>query len=148
MLGWRAFFGFAEVRSPLRDLDTVDPAAAAELPLEAMGPAGISGAAKTRRGPAVGLEHGQVGPWPVASESEPRAGDRAATALLRRARPAEPVRRLTQPLNPPNRRIRDPYVRWCGRAGAARFPPIPISAALNATRRLFCAMSLIGQKRT
>jgi len=30
------------------------------------------------------------------------------------------------PLNPPNRRIRDPYVRWCGRGGAVRLPPIPI----------------------
>ena len=26
----------------------------------------------------------------------------------------------------PNRRIRDPYVRWCGRGGAVRLPPIPI----------------------
>jgi hypothetical protein len=24
----------------------------------------------------------------------------------------------------------DPYVRWCGRGGAARFPPIPIPRAL------------------
>jgi hypothetical protein len=29
-------------------------------------------------------------------------------------------------LNPPNRRIRDPYVRWCGRRGVARLLPIPI----------------------
>jgi hypothetical protein len=27
---------------------------------------------------------------------------------------------------PPNRRIRDPYVRWCGRGEAVRPPPIPI----------------------
>ena len=33
---------------------------------------------------------------------------------------------VDRPLNPPNRRIRDPYVRWCGRRGAARLPPIPI----------------------
>jgi hypothetical protein len=104
----------------------MDPAAAAKLSLEAMGRAGIAGAAETWRGPAIGLEHGQVRPRPVAAASEPRAGAGAVTALLRRARPAEPVRRLTQPLHPPNRRIRDPYVRWCGRAGAARFPPIPI----------------------
>src|SRR5262249_13298766 len=26
----------------------------------------------------------------------------------------------------PNRRIRDPYVRWWGRGGAVRLPPIPI----------------------
>jgi Reverse transcriptase (RNA-dependent DNA polymerase) len=65
-------------------------------------------------------------PTSVASAAEPRVGDCAATALLRRARPAEPGRRLIPPLHPPNRRRRDPYVRWCGRAGAARFPPIPI----------------------
>ena len=26
-----------------------------------------------------------------------------------------------------NRRVRDPYARWCGRGGVARRPPIPIS---------------------
>jgi hypothetical protein len=40
----------------------------------------------------------------------------------------------------PNRRIRDPYVRWCGRRGTARSLPIPISqlgpsgVALNSQR--------------
>ena len=29
-------------------------------------------------------------------------------------------------LNLPNRRIRDPYVRWCGRGEAVRSLPIPI----------------------
>jgi RNA-directed DNA polymerase len=32
-------------------------------------------------------------------------------------------------LNPPNRRRRDPYVRWCGRGEVARPPPIPIRAS-------------------
>src|SRR4249919_354539 len=31
---------------------------------------------------------------------------------------------LAKPLEPP---YTDPYVRWCGRGGAARLPPIPIS---------------------
>src|SRR5262245_12354438 len=113
----------------------MDSTAAAELPLEALGPAGIPGAAKARRGPAIGLEHGPVSPRPLASESEPRTGDRAVPALLRGARPAQPVRRMTQPLNPPHRRIRDPYVRWCGRAGTVRFPPIPIRERALASRR-------------
>ena len=102
--------------------------AAASRPRAAMGPARRAGAAHTRRGPAVGLAHGHVSPRPMASESEPRAGDGAAPALLRRARPAQPGRRLTQPLPPPNRRIRDPYVRWCGRGAVVRPPPIPIRA--------------------
>ena len=29
-------------------------------------------------------------------------------------------------LNLPNRRMRDPYVRWCGRGEAVRLLPIPI----------------------
>src|SRR6516165_6959934 len=32
-------------------------------------------------------------------------------------------------LTPSNRRVRDPYARWCGRGGAARCPPIPIFGA-------------------
>src|SRR5260370_7242258 len=34
---------------------------------------------------------------------------------------------LAKPLEPP---YTDPYVRWCGRGGAARLPPIPIAATL------------------
>ena len=59
----------------------VDPAAAAARPLEAMGPDAVPGTANARRGSAVGLDYGPVGPWPVASASAPRAGDRAAAAL-------------------------------------------------------------------
>jgi len=33
-------------------------------------------------------------------------------------------------LTPSNRRVRDPYARWCGRGGTARCPPIPISQGL------------------
>ena len=32
-------------------------------------------------------------------------------------------------LTPSNRRVRDPYARWCGRGGTARCPPIPIIGA-------------------
>src|SRR6516225_10847206 len=28
-------------------------------------------------------------------------------------------------LTPSNRRVRDPYARWCGRGGTARCPPYP-----------------------
>src|SRR6266702_5925315 len=43
------------------------------------------------------------------------------------------------PLNPANRRIRDPYVRWCGRGGVARLPPIPfvLTRRVSRGRRLF-----------
>jgi len=66
-------------------------AGAAERPLEAMGPEGLSGTANARRGAAIGLEHGHVGPRPVASASAPRAGDGAVDALLRGAGAAKPV---------------------------------------------------------
>src|SRR6266481_6246941 len=47
---------------------------------------------------------------------------------------------LAQLLEPP---YTDPYVRWCGRGGAARLPPIPISGTKQ-TWRLQCAMSALG----
>ena len=39
-----------------------------------------------------------------------------------------PVWSRNDTLDCPNRRVRDPYARWCGRRGAARRPPIPILA--------------------
>src|ERR1700737_2898105 len=38
---------------------------------------------------------------------------------------------LAQLLEPP---YTDPYVRWCGRGGAARLPPIPIDESMPTTR--------------
>src|SRR5215467_9206614 len=49
--------------------------------------------------------------------------------------PAQPLLRLARSpstscscpsLTYSNRRVRDPYARWCGRGGTARCPPIPI----------------------
>jgi len=49
-----------------------------------------------------------------------------------------PVWSRNDTLDCPNRRVRDPYARWCGRRGAARRPPIPIKTPLrNAARSLF-----------
>src|SRR5499427_3431052 len=42
-------------------------------------------------------------------------------------------------LTPSNRRVRDPYARWCGRGGTARCPPIPIHGTeetIDLTRRM------------
>jgi group II intron reverse transcriptase/maturase len=64
------------------------------------------------------------GPWrrsrsPVRAIALPgQAFDRAGVPRLSR-----PLRRCD---TPPNRRLRDPYVRWCGRGEAVRSPPIPI----------------------
>ena len=43
-------------------------------------------------------------------------------------------------LTPSNRRVRDPYARWCGRGGTARCPPIPIMGHL----RSYAAASVTG----
>jgi hypothetical protein len=47
-----------------------------------------------------------------------------------------PVRvRLALWLHLPNRRIRDPNVRWCGRGEAVRPLPIPIRSRINLIRK-------------
>src|SRR5881398_1752591 len=55
--------------------------------------------------------------------SNPEA--RPAESLLQLARSTDAGRRsrTAQPTEPP---YTDPYVRWCGRGGAVRLPPIPI----------------------
>ena len=70
------------------------------------------------------VEHGRQRPWPRASRPEQSPLHRAFQCPLQIARPPVPDRRaLAQLLEPP---YTDPYVRWCGRGGAARLPPIPI----------------------
>src|SRR6266436_1191603 len=76
------------------------------------------------------------GQWP----SERRGKGEARTALLEGPKPArgsppsEPLARdakqtvCAQSGEPP---YTDPYVRWCGRGGAARLPPIPIMLVLE-----------------
>ena len=51
-------------------------------------------------------------------------GDRTAQCLLRLARDSEIDGSLiAQPAEPPDA---DPHVRWCGRGGVVRLPPISI----------------------
>jgi RNA-directed DNA polymerase len=74
------------------------------------------------------------GPWRLACS--PGALDCAAQCLLRLARGSEidcPL--IAQPAEPPDA---DPHVRWCGRGGAVRLPPIPICVrgAEESLRRL------------
>src|SRR5262249_43383806 len=51
-----------------------------------------------------------------------------AQPLFRVAR-SPPTPCLCPSLTRSNRRVRDPYARWCGRGGTARCPPIPINDA-------------------
>src|SRR6516225_472662 len=56
-------------------------------------------------------------------------------------------------LTPSNRRVRDPYARWCGRGGTARCPPIPIEGTIAVRRspptlRLVCPCPVRSSNRT
>ena len=59
-------------RSSAAGAGLLDPAAAALLSVEAMGAATVPGTASPRREPGLGLEHGQVRPWAVASAAAAR----------------------------------------------------------------------------
>src|SRR6266852_8730338 len=51
---------------------------------------------------------------------------------------------LAQSVEPP---YTDPYVRWCGRGGAARLPPIPISLKVVLKRSRRPGLALYGTPR-
>src|ERR1700730_314349 len=76
------------------------------------------------------VEHGRQRPWPLASRPEQSPLHRAFQCPLQIARPPVLDRSaLAQLLEPP---YTDPYVRWCGRGGAAR---LPLSRSLALWRR-------------
>jgi len=61
-----------------------------------------------------------------------RAQHRLVQCLLRLAWDSEiDCEPIAQPAEPQDA---DPHVRWCGRGGAARHPPIPIGTGLIAGR--------------
>src|ERR1700730_3867052 len=77
--------------------------------------------AASRRGT---VQHGRQRPWPLASRPEQSPLHRPFHCPLQIARPTGLDRSaLACLLDPP---YTDPYVRWCGRGGAARLPSIPI----------------------
>jgi hypothetical protein len=74
------------------------------------------------------------GVWVLAHGSPCDSAAGAAQRFLRLDRPSSTggtANRLTRS----NRRGTDPYARWWGRGGAARLPPIPISARKDALRQ-------------
>jgi hypothetical protein len=101
----------------------VDPASTTLLPLEAIGVGGVTGNCGNGAYPGIwlGIPPSQL--TGRGAESEPGTRDRTAYAVLRGARAPEPGEGMTRLLNPPNGRVRDPRVRWCGRGGAR---PLPI----------------------
>lgn len=43
-----------------------------------------------------------------------------------------------------NRRVRDPYARWCGRRGAVRRLPIPITTQQGFTHEISFICIIVG----
>ena len=78
-LRWRRRSAF-----PLQGTRCLDPASAALLAVEAVGSAAVSRAASPWGESGLGLEHGEVRPWPVAFKPEPGPGDRPSWPRLRR----------------------------------------------------------------
>src|SRR6202011_3353225 len=111
----------------------MDQAAVARHRLEAMEAwkYTVCRAATPRRRPGPGGTNRQP-TWPLAALKQPRPLHGNANRLLRFIRPAfrrEP--QTAQSTEPP---YTDPYVRWCGRGGAVRLPPIPIFGTFETCR--------------
>src|SRR5271165_3413747 len=76
---------------------------------------------------------GRLAHEPLANVSTPVGPTGAAQPLFRLAR-SSPNLCARPSLTRSNRRGTDPYARWCGRGGAARRPPIPISGGIQPFR--------------
>ena len=125
MRGWRNYFGFCEtpevlialtrwVRLRLRAAVWHQWKTPRRRRAALIGTAGLWGTA----------QYGRQRPWSLASRPEQSPLSRALQCPLRIARsPLLDRSALAQLLEPP---YTDPYVRWCGRGGAERLPPIPI----------------------
>ena len=109
LLGWKAYFGIAEVLSPLRDIDKWVRRKLRCYLWKQWGPSGYRELRK--RGVSVreawNTSKSAHGPWRL-SKTLPL---RFFTNL------GLPSLAPRQEFNSSNRRIRDPYVRWCGREG-------------------------------
>jgi hypothetical protein len=124
--GWDAYFGFAEVQSPCKALDSwLRRRRRGDLwkpwgqrRYRELRNRGVS------RDLAWNTGKSAHGPWrlsrsPALTMALPGGyfDGRGVPHLYRRHWCSR---------KPPNRRIRDPYVRWCGRGEVVRPPPIPI----------------------
>jgi len=124
--GWLGYFGKCETPSVLEGLERWvrrrlrsviwkqwkrNPVRFAELRKRGVG--------KDLAAQTAGSAHG---PWRLANS--PALAIVLPNGLLRLARNSEIDGSLiAQPAEPPDA---DPHVRWCGRGGVARLPPIPI----------------------
>src|SRR5947209_4313405 len=127
LIGWRGYFGFCQLRRCCVHLTSGPGGGCAPSP-------GSSGSTDRLASPSCDAA-ASAGTWrqkppeahvaPGGSRIAPRllslcqipSSVHSAWLLSRRRGPLEPI-------EPPDT---DPYVRWCGRGGVARRPPIPIA---------------------
>jgi Reverse transcriptase (RNA-dependent DNA polymerase) len=88
-------------------------------------------------------QYGRKRPWPLEHRTEQSPLCWAFQRLLQIARSPNLGRNaLAQLLEPP---CTDPYARWCGRGGAERLPPIPISGTFETCGRPMKRSALEGR---
>lgn len=81
LVGWKAYW-VCRGKISFQRAGFLDQTAVALLPLEAVGPSRVPGAASARGQQGSGLEYGQVGPWPVAFEPKSCPGVRFTEQVL------------------------------------------------------------------
>ena len=114
MRGWRGYFGFCETPEVLIALKKPGASGKHHVVCERHWSLGVLGELRNAAGSC-------RGPWHLARSKA--LSVRIPTPTSNRS-VSHPCRRaLAQLLESP---YTDPYVRWCGRGGAERLPPIPI----------------------
>ena len=125
MRGWLGYFGFCKPPSVFDQIELVGPEAYSMRLLAAVEdrPQPLSGAGQPGRTSGLSGGYGRSTTWVLESESEPGSDDRPAQCLSSLVGSRSYAYRK---LNLSNRRIRDPYVRWCGRGDGRPCSPMPI----------------------
>src|SRR4051794_34454751 len=137
LIGWRGYFGFCETPSVLRALDEWIRRRLRAIAWQHW-KCGRPRFAELRRlgvgralaAQTAGSPHG---PWRLSNSP-------ALTLALPKAflgtlgLPSVSAQPRASSTEPP---YTDPYVRWCRRGGAARFPPIPIQELISSPTRLW-----------
>jgi len=124
LIGWRGYFGFCETPSGVCTNLTNGPTTAARHSSGSNGEADHSALVELRpaaSGPSLAAKPPCRPTWPLATQQQPRTIPGSPHAFLNRS---ALNRAVSYMLNPSNRRIRDPYVRWCGRE-ESRDSPYP-----------------------
>ncbi len=129
LLSWKGYYGFSQVRSYLKELDSWVRRRLRCYLWKPWGRARLPRAPATWCQSGLGLEYGQVHAWTLAVEPEPGTGVCFTDAILHLLGVTPTVRETD--LISRTAVVRDPYARWCGRREVVRPPPIPIRQRNN-----------------